>query len=142
MIQRYDFNLTDEPDENGFQPFMAAGILTGDADEALRPAIVICPGGGYYGVCEYWEGERFAMAYAAAGFNTIVVNYTTHGGGTYPRQLFSDYQRTCRGMAYRSEQDRSVRFFCRRTPGSIIVYSVELGRYFYERRNRITRDAP
>ena len=60
MIQRYDFNLTDEPDENGFQPFMAAGILTGDADEALRPAIVICPGGGYYGVCEYWEGERFA----------------------------------------------------------------------------------
>ena len=87
MIQRYDFNLTDEPDENGFQPFMAVGILTGDADEALRPAIVICPGGGYECVCEYWEGERFAMAYAAAGFNTIVVNYTTHGGGTYPRQL-------------------------------------------------------
>ena len=29
MIQRYDFNLTDEPDKNGFQPFMSACILGG-----------------------------------------------------------------------------------------------------------------
>lgn len=87
MIQRYDFNLTNEPDENGFRPFMSACILSGDEGEALRPAIVICPGGGYYCVCEYWEGERLGMAYAAAGFNAIVVNYTTHGGGVYPRQI-------------------------------------------------------
>lgn len=87
MIKRYDFNLTDEPDGNGFQPFMSACILSGDDGEALRPAVVICPGGGYECVCEYWEGERYAMAYAAAGFNTIVVNYTTKGGGVYPRQL-------------------------------------------------------
>ena len=30
MIQRYDFNLTDEPDKNGFQPFMSACILGGE----------------------------------------------------------------------------------------------------------------
>lgn len=87
MIQRFDFNLTEDLDENGFQPFMSACILGGDPWEDVRPAIVICPGGGYHCVCEYWEGERLAMAYAAAGFNAIVVNYTTHGGGVYPRQI-------------------------------------------------------
>lgn len=87
MIQRYDFSLTKEPDENGFQPFMSACILSGDPWEDARPAIVICPGGGYHCVCEYWEGERLAMAYAAAGFNAIVVNYTTYGGGVFPRQI-------------------------------------------------------
>lgn len=87
MIQRYDFNLTDEPDKNGFQSFMSACILGGDEGEDLRPAVVLCPGGGYECVCEYWEGERLGMAYAAAGFNAIVVNYTTKGGGEFPRQL-------------------------------------------------------
>ena len=87
MIQRYDFNLTDEPDKDGFQPFMSACILSGDEGEALRPAVVLCPGGGYECVCEYWEGERLGMAYAAAGFNAIVVNYTTWHGGNYPRQI-------------------------------------------------------
>ena len=48
---------------------------------------MICPGGGYECVCEYWEGERLGMAYAAAGFNAIVVNYTTWHGGNYPRQI-------------------------------------------------------
>ena len=47
MIRRYDFDLTDEPDKDGFQPFMSACI----------PTMVICPGGGYECVCEYREGE-------------------------------------------------------------------------------------
>ena len=57
MIQRYDFNLTDEPDKDGFWPFMSACIPSGDEGEALRPAVVLCPGGGYECVCEYREGE-------------------------------------------------------------------------------------
>lgn len=87
MIRQYQYALTDEPDKDGFRPFMSAYILGGEEGEALRPAVVICPGGGYENVCEYWEGERYAMAYAAAGFNAIVVNYTTCRGGHYPRQI-------------------------------------------------------
>jgi len=87
MIHHYDLALTDEPDEDGFRPFMSAYILGGEEGEDLRPALVICPGGGYESVCEYWEDERYAMVYAAAGLNAIVVNYTTCRGGRYPRQL-------------------------------------------------------
>ena len=87
MIRQYRFALTDEPDKDGFRPFMSAHILGGEEGEDLRPAVVICPGGGYENVCEYWEGERYAMAYAAAGFNAVVVNYTTCHGGRYPRQI-------------------------------------------------------
>lgn len=87
MIRQYQFALTDEPDKDGFRPFMSADILGGEEGEDLRPAVVICPGGGYESVCEYWEGERYAMAYAAAGFNAVVVNYTTCRGGRYPRQI-------------------------------------------------------
>lgn len=47
MIRRYDFDLTDEPDKDGFWPFMLACI----------PTMVICPGGGCECVCEYREGE-------------------------------------------------------------------------------------
>lgn len=47
MIRRYDLKLTDEPDKDGFWPFMSACILSGDEGETLRPAVVLCPGGGY-----------------------------------------------------------------------------------------------
>jgi hypothetical protein len=36
-----------------------------------RPAIVVCPGGGYV-YCSRAEGEPVAMAYAARGFHTFV----------------------------------------------------------------------
>lgn len=87
-MYKYNINITDEPDKNGFQPFMTAYILESDCnDSGLRPAVMICPGGGYECVCENWEGERYAMAYAAAGFDAVTVNYTTKGGGTYPCQI-------------------------------------------------------
>ena len=57
MIRQYQYALTDEPDKDGFQPFMSACLPSGDEGEALRPAIVICPSGGYECVCEYREGE-------------------------------------------------------------------------------------
>lgn len=41
-----------------------------------RPAIVVCPGGGYV-YCSRAEGEPVAMAYAAKGFHTFVLRYST-----------------------------------------------------------------
>lgn len=41
-----------------------------------RPAIVVCPGGGYV-YCAKSEGEPVAMAYAARGFHTFVLRYST-----------------------------------------------------------------
>lgn len=43
---------------------------------AKRPAIVVCPGGGYV-YCARSEGEPVAMAYAARGFHTFVLRYST-----------------------------------------------------------------
>ena len=40
-----------------------------------RPAVVICPGGGYL-YCSPREGEPLALAYAARGFHTFVLNYS------------------------------------------------------------------
>ena len=57
MIRRYDLKLTDEPDKDGFHPFMSACIPSGDEGETLRSAVVLCPGGGCECVCEYREGE-------------------------------------------------------------------------------------
>lgn len=52
-----------------------------DCDLALgqyvnRPAILVCPGGGYV-YCSRAEGEPVAMAYAARGFHTFVLRYST-----------------------------------------------------------------
>ncbi len=41
-----------------------------------RPAIVVCPGGGY-AYCSRAEGEPVALAYAARGFHTFVLRYST-----------------------------------------------------------------
>lgn len=41
-----------------------------------RPAVVICPGGGYV-YCSPREGEPVAMSYAARGFHTFVLRYST-----------------------------------------------------------------
>lgn len=43
---------------------------------AQRPAIVVCPGGGYV-YCSRAEGEPVAMSYAARGFHTFVLRYST-----------------------------------------------------------------
>ena len=40
-----------------------------------RPAIVVCPGGGYM-YCSNREGEPIALAYAARGFHAFVLRYS------------------------------------------------------------------
>ena len=41
----------------------------------LRPAVIICPGGGYH-MCSEREGEPVALAFAARGFQAFVLDYT------------------------------------------------------------------
>lgn len=76
-MDTYILNLAEEPTKEGFMPTMQAYILEAN-DDGPRPMIVVCPGGGYYGIAENWEGERIAMAYVAAGFDAAVVNYCTY----------------------------------------------------------------
>lgn len=44
--------------------------------EVKRPAVVVCPGGGYL-YCSPREGEPVAMSYAARGFHAFVLRYST-----------------------------------------------------------------
>lgn len=43
--------------------------------ERKRPAVLICPGGGYQFLSPR-EGEAIALQFAAAGFHTFILNYT------------------------------------------------------------------
>ena len=44
--------------------------------EVARPAVVVCPGGGYI-YCSPREGEPVALSYAAKGFHAFVLKYST-----------------------------------------------------------------
>ena len=44
--------------------------------ETNRPAIVVCPGGGYV-YCSPREAEPVALRYAAAGFHAFILRYST-----------------------------------------------------------------
>ena len=43
---------------------------------ALRPAIVVCPGGGYV-YCSDAEAEPVALSYTASGFHAFILRYST-----------------------------------------------------------------
>ena len=44
--------------------------------EINRPAVLVCPGGGYV-YCSPREGEPVALSYAARGFHAFVLTYST-----------------------------------------------------------------
>lgn len=50
-----------------------------------RPAVLVCPGGGY-SFCSPREAEPIAMQYNAAGFHAFVLNYSVEPHG-YPMAL-------------------------------------------------------
>ncbi len=67
-----------EANENGFVPTLTTYIL----DEPLRPenprkrpAVLICPGGGY-SFCWSGEGEPIAIRFNAAGYHAFVLDYS------------------------------------------------------------------
>ena len=51
-----------------------------------RPAVVVCPGGGY-GMCSQREGDPIALSYLAAGFHVFVLTYSLGEKAAFPQPL-------------------------------------------------------
>ncbi len=51
-----------------------------------RPAVVICPGGGY-SICSDREADPVALGYLAAGFNAFIFYYSLGEKAEFPRPL-------------------------------------------------------
>lgn len=63
--------------------------------EKNRPAIIVCPGGGYV-YCSPREGEPIALGYAAKGYHAFVLRYSTG--------------KNCGGFAPLEEIDWAIRY--------------------------------
>ena len=62
----------------GDKAYMTAYLLDPGlklGQDMKRPAVVICPGGGYIYLSPR-EGEPVALAYATKGFHTFILNYS------------------------------------------------------------------
>ncbi|MCC8046612.1 MAG: alpha/beta hydrolase [Clostridiales bacterium] len=60
--------------------------------QGLRPAVLICPGGGYFN-CSDREAEPVALAFAAMGYHAFVLRYSTYMEGAEGFvDLFSDFE--------------------------------------------------
>ena len=64
-----------------FAPSLTAYLLDDIPETAsgaqLRPAVIVCPGGGYFNVCADREGEPIALAFSAnGGCQTFVLDYS------------------------------------------------------------------
>ena len=57
------------------------------SDFCERPAVVICPGGGY-GFCSRREADPIALHYAAAGFHSFVLYYAVGEDVAFPTPLY------------------------------------------------------
>ena len=51
-----------------------------------RPAVVVCPGGGY-GMCSQREGDPIALSYLAAGFHVFLLTYSLGEKAAFPQPL-------------------------------------------------------
>lgn len=70
----FHISLPDHPEATLDAYILDCDLTLGQFTE--RPAIVVCPGGGYV-YCSRAEGEPVAMSYAARGFHTFVLRYST-----------------------------------------------------------------
>ena len=75
--------LPDHPEATLEGYILDCEILLGQ--EKKRPAIVVCPGGGYM-YCSPREAEPVALAYSARGFHTFILRYSVgwDAGGFAP----------------------------------------------------------
>ena len=55
-----------------------------------RPAVIVCPGGGYH-ICASREAEPAAAAFYKAGFNAFILWYSVADESIWPAQL-EDYE--------------------------------------------------
>ena len=53
-------------------------------DDKVHPAAIICPGGGYYMVCDYMEGKPIAKYLNSKGINAFVLRYAFKERAHYP----------------------------------------------------------
>lgn len=75
--------LLSEEDERAFLE-----TFTAEGDGALRPAMLVIPGGAYREVCFRREGDPVAAAYRDAGFQSFVLHYRVgEPRDTYPFQM-------------------------------------------------------
>jgi acetyl esterase/lipase len=56
------------------------------ANAQVRPAVLICPGGGYY-FCSAREAEPIAMAFLAEGYHAFILRYSVQESAAFPRPL-------------------------------------------------------
>lgn len=78
-------NLRKEP-INGFMPTLTTYIADdnlGSSELSKKPAVVICPGGGYER-CSPREGEPVALQYMTAGYCAFVLDYAVAPANHYP----------------------------------------------------------
>lgn len=52
----------------------------------VRPAVVVCPGGGY-NLCSDREADPIAMCYSAAGYHVFILRYSIKEDAVYPNSL-------------------------------------------------------
>lgn len=98
LFERYEINKEDNVYLNCYCYEKYAAIPHKDK----RPAVVICPGGGYGHCCER-EADPVAMCYTKAGYNTFVLYYTIGEKAVFPTSLID----LCKAMKYvRDNADR------------------------------------
>jgi len=69
-------SLWDNCDHVYLQTYIHENSLEFQTDKT-RPAVIICPGGGYLGTSDR-EAEPVALRFAAKGYHTFVLRYTTY----------------------------------------------------------------
>jgi acetyl esterase/lipase len=74
IIER--INLWGDCDDVTLHSYILDNSKEFQTDKA-RPAIIICPGGAYLGTSDR-EAEPVALRFAAQGYHTFVLRYTTH----------------------------------------------------------------
>ncbi|HEX3032729.1 MAG TPA: alpha/beta hydrolase [Bacillota bacterium] len=57
------------------------------ANSSGRPAVIVCPGGGYLHLADK-EGEPVALRFAAYGYQAFVLRYSTMHQARFPQSLF------------------------------------------------------
>lgn len=99
--------------------------------DILRPAIIVCPGGGYALVSQN-EGEPVALAYAKEGINAFVLKYSVKIDNPFPqalRELVAAYL-----YVYRHAEeyfiDKKQIYVCGFSAGGHLALS--LGTFYYE----------
>lgn len=82
--------------QNGYQPMLYTYIWENSAEmdpKRIRPAVVICPGGGY-GMTSDREAEAVALQLMSAGFHVFVLRYSCYPSA-YPAALLEAAKAVC-----------------------------------------------